>query len=160
VFMRAVLSTILLVAVAACGQSPTAPSDPATPADLRSAPTSLTLDGRRIVLATSLWRDFMPISPPDGQPLVAVARVKADDGSPLPVGVRATDLWVVFDEALWHAAPKEERARADTAPDYEVVARAGPKWGPGVTVHVVLRLTDGHRTWLLRAPNQPIVATF
>jgi hypothetical protein len=157
--MRAVLSTILLVAVASCGPSPTAPPDP-TPADLRAAPTSLTLDGRRIGLATSLWRDFMPISPPDGKPLVAVARVKADDGAPLPGSVRATDLWVLFDDALWHAAPKEERARAETAPEYEVVAREGPKWGPSVTVDVVVRLTDGRRAWLLRAADQPIAGTF
>lgn len=158
--MRAVLSTILLVAVASCGQSPTAPSGPATPAGLRSAPTSLNLDGRRIVLVTSLWRDFMPISPPDGKPLIAVARVKADDGSPLPGSVRATDLWVVFNEALWHTAPKEERTRSETAPDYEVVARAGPNWGPGVTVDVVLRLTDGNRAWLLRAGDQQIGGMF
>jgi hypothetical protein len=40
------------------------------------------------------------------------------------------------------------------------VAREGPKWGPSVTVDVVVRLTDGRRAWLLRAADQPIAGTF
>lgn len=45
-------------------------------------------------------------------------------------------------EEVWRTVPREEQSRAATAPNYELVARDGPKWGPGVTVDVVVRLRD------------------
>lgn len=102
----------------------------------------------------------MPPSPQDGRPLTAIARVQTVDRTPVPATLRATDVWVVLGSDVWRAAVREERPRSDTAPDYEVVARDGPKWGPDVTVDVVVRLTDGRRDWLLRAADQRIAATW
>jgi hypothetical protein len=69
-------------------------------------------------------------------------------------------VWVVFNDAVWSAAAQDERFGTDTSPFYEAVARDGPKWGPGVTVDVVVRVSDGARSWLLRAADQPIVGAF
>jgi hypothetical protein len=154
----ALLST--LAAVAACSQrSPTAP-DSERPTELRAAPTTVAVGGKTLTVQTALWRDFMPVSPPDGKPLIAVAQVRTSDGSAVPEHVRADAIWVLHGTEMWMATPIEERTRAETAPSYEVVARDGPKWGPDVTVDVVLRLRDASgQAFLLRAPNQRIRAT-
>jgi len=54
----------------------------------------------------------------------------------------------------------EEQPRGAGAAAFAVVARNGPKWGPGVEVDVVVRLRDaaGHGV-LLQAPGQLIGRT-
>lgn len=136
------------------------PTSPAGVGELRSAPTSIVVDGRTLTLRANLWRDFMPISPPDGQPLAAVLQVQPATGTTVPASLHATAVFVVLGGDAWTASALEERPRSETAPAYEVVARGGPKWGPDVNVDVVVRLTDGSRSWLLRAPGQRISGTF
>jgi hypothetical protein len=157
---RLPLSSIALTGLlVGCRGGPTAP-EPLPAPELRAAPTVVTLAGKPLVLETFLWRDFMPISPPDGKPLIAVLRVRAADGTAVPPGVRADAVWVVFGGEVWTAREVEERARDETAPFYEAVARNGPKWGPGVTVEVVVRLRDSTgRSVLLRAADQLVHRT-
>ena len=157
---RFVFLMTLLVALSACASdSPTEPSSPGTAAELRATPTSITSEGKTLRLDTDIWRDFMPMSPPDGKPLVVIARVKTSDGSAVPAAFRATDIWLVHDDDVWSTSAIEERPRQETPSVYEVVGRDGPKWGPGVDVDVIVRITDGSRVSFLRAANQPISAT-
>jgi hypothetical protein len=153
-------TAIYVLLSAACGGwSPTSPSD-VSRSQLDSAPTRIVADGKTLTLSTSLWRDFMPISPPDGKPLVAVLKIAAENGSEVPASVTADTSWVIHSTEVWSAAV-EQRPRAETAPAYEVIARNGPKWGPDVSVDVVVRLVDSTgRSFLLRAPGQAIGATF
>jgi hypothetical protein len=138
--------------------SPTTPSP--LPSDLAAAPTSVVLAGKSLVLDAYLWRDFMPISPPDGKPLTAVLRVRTDDGSDVPATVVVDMVWVLKGADTWSTLPREERSRSETAPIYELLARDGPKWGPGITVDVVVRLRDqSGRDALLRVANRPIQRT-
>jgi hypothetical protein len=147
-------SSVALAGLLVGCRSPTGPEPLPTPT-LRAAPTVVTIAGKPLVLETFLWRDFMPISPPDGRPLIAVLRVKAADGTTVPSSVRADAVWVVFGSEVWAARTAEERSRDETAPFYEAIARNGPKWGPGVTVDVVVRLRDNAgQSVLLRAPDQ------
>lgn len=157
-FSFTIVST--LIVLCGCGrEGPTAPGSVPI-ADLTAAPTRVTLAGTTLTLGTELWRDFMPIAPPDGRPLVVVLRVRTDDGSTVPATVRADTMWVVFGSEIWSGVPEEQRSRAETAPVYELVARDGPKWSPGVTVEVVVRLRDASgRGFLLRAANQLIRRT-
>lgn len=150
-----------LAALAGCGaDGPTAPgSIPVS--ELSAAPTTVVVAGKTLTLGSELWRDFQPISPPDGKPLIGALQVTASDGSAVPEGVRADAVWLVMGTEVWLGTPREERPRTETAPVYELVARDGPKWGPGVNVDVVIRLRDGtNRDVLLRAANQPIRGTF
>ncbi len=151
--------TIGLLFIGGCGaSSPTSPSD-VSRAQLVSAPTRIVADGKTLTLSATLWRDFMPISPPDGKPLAAVLQIATDDGSQVPVSVTADTSWVLHSADMW-SAKVEQRPRAETAPAYEVVARNGPKWEPDVSVDVVVRLVDSTgRSFLLRAAGQRIVAT-
>jgi hypothetical protein len=148
-----------LAFITACGSAPTSPSDLPT-STLSSAPTRVVADGQGLTLTAFLSRDFMPISPPDGKPLGGVLRIKTDDRSPVPASVSVDTSWVIHDTDVW-STTVEQRPRVETAPDYEVIARNGPKWGPNVTVDVVVRLRDsnGHM-FLLRAPGQTIIGTW
>jgi len=69
-------------------------------------------------------------------------------------------VWVFNGGQSWSAVPQQERPRPETSPVYELVARDGPKWGPGISVDVVVRLRSPDGTFLLRAADQPIRATF
>ena len=157
--MRTLGILAIAVALIACSQKPTAP-DPVNP-DLSTAPSSVTIDGKALSLSTSLWRDFMPISPPDGKPLVGALTIRTSDGSGVPADVRAESAWVVFGADTWATVPREERSRTETAPAYEVIVREGPKWGPGVEVDVIVRLkTPNGAAYLLSARKQQITGTF
>jgi hypothetical protein len=148
-----------LLVLVGCG-GPTTPTQVPT-SELTNAPTRVLFGGKTITFDASLWRDFQPITPPDGKPLVAILKIKTDDGSEVPGTVRADMMWVLNGTQSWSAVPQEERPRPETSPVYELVARDGPKWGPGISVDVVVRLrsADG-RTSLLRAAEQSIRGAF
>jgi hypothetical protein len=157
--MRILGTLVISLLLLGCSQQPTAP-DSMTP-DLAAAPSTVVIGGKTLTLSTSLWRDFMPISPPDGKPLGGVLTIRTSDGSAVSADVRADSVWVVFGADMWPAVPREERSRTETAPGYEVIVREGPKWGPDVEVDVIVRLrTADGATYLLSARNQRISGTF
>ncbi|HIK27832.1 MAG: hypothetical protein N3E45_11805 [Oscillatoriaceae bacterium SKW80] len=127
---------------------------------LLSAPETVEIKGRQYVLETYLWRDFMPISPPGGKPLIASIRVIAKDEKAFPTTLKVDHLWVVKDtQQVWETDLNGE-AKQITANKLETLARNGPKWMPGTTVDVVIRLIDeDNRSYLLRASQQQIVRT-
>lgn len=153
------LSAIALALLVGCSREN--PIEPRSATELRAAPTSVVVQGQEVQLISALWRDFMPISPPDGQPLVAVLRLQPAGGGQVAAGVRADAAWVVFGNDVWATAITEERFPNSTGQDYyEAVIRNGPKWGPGVSVDVIVRVRDaGGTTRLLRAADQPINRT-
>jgi hypothetical protein len=145
ILMRPALAFMLVCAVSACQGSPSEPERTA----LRSVPTSVILAGQPFELPVSLYRDFAPSSPPDGQPLAAVVR--------LPdrlAAVRVERVWVLFGEQVWSAGVEHVAGTQDW------VARDGPKWGPGVPVDVVARLREaGGEGVLVRAAGRIIERT-
>ena len=159
--MRKLKLTIWLAAatlVGACSENPVAPPD-IDIQSLQAAPEKLTIAGKALILRCSLWRDFMPISPPDGRPLVVVIAVQTADSTALPEGLNADAVYVIYEGQVWKAWLEENPDL--TPPPYrlEKVARDGPKWGPGVYVDVVVRLQYGGKTYFLRASRQRIQKT-
>ena len=117
------------------------------------APRLVTMEGATVRAEASLWRDFQPSSPPDGRPLVAILRIQTADGSAIPSALSADSAWVYNGDAVWATTVLEEQPRSVSY--FEVVARNGPKWGPGIEVDVVVRLRDSAgRSMLLQAPRQ------
>ncbi len=123
------------------------------------APGVVDIASREYSLETFLWRVFMPISPPDGKPLIAIARVSAVDLEPFPEDLDADKLYVIHGDQVWVTDFSGESR--PVVPDHQLerIARNGPKWGPGVTVDVVVKLVGGGETWLLRASDQMIGRT-
>ena len=141
------------------GKSPTAK-------ELRAAPEAITIGDRKLVLQADLWRDFMPISPPDGKPLIAVLKLKTTDAARFPEGVAVESVWIVNGEEVWSAAAKEVRKPNDDVSEgpgpstMEICVRNGPKWGPGIKVDVVIGVKDAQgQLHLLKAPGQDIGRT-
>jgi hypothetical protein len=127
---------------------------------MASAPERVVIDGREYTLAASAWRDFQPVAPPDGQPLIVVVMASPSDMMPLPDDLAIDRVWVLKGEEQWSAAPEEPGGRGESpATRLEVSARNGPKWGPGIEVDVVVRLKQGKKTWLVRAPGVDIKRT-
>lgn len=102
--------------------------------------------------------------------MIAVLKVVTSDKKPFPSGVRMDRGWVLFGEQMWEAAEfrdqvkglrhKDSWINCPDSPVCEAVARDGPKWGPGVFVDVVVRLTDKEgRHHLLQAPKQCVERT-
>ena len=156
----------ILASIAACGvvigcvSGPAAPSPSPSVFALRAAPTMITAGGVSVQLAPFVYRDFQPISPPDGKPMTAILRVKTADGSAFPTGVRIDSAWVLYGRAVWAATVQEEISAQPGSPVREWVVRNGPKWGPGVSVDVVVELVETvGSTSLLRASDQLVQRT-
>ena len=124
-----------------------------------SAPERVVIDGREYTLAASAWRDFQPVAPPDGQPLIVVAEVSPSDMMPLPSDLAIDRVWVLHGRREWSAVPEQPGGQEPPATRLEVSARNGPKWGPGIKVDVVVRMRRGEETWLVRAPGVDIKRT-
>jgi hypothetical protein len=112
---------------------------PADPAVLRMSPETLLIENNTLILDTYVWRDFMPISPPDGQPMICSGFLKDVDSLPLVGGIIPTKQHVIFEDQVWSALPSEINKFNDFSIEY--VTRNGPKWGPDIYVDVVIEFT-------------------
>lgn len=131
------------------------------PQEVQSAVESVTVNELDFILETYLWRDFMPVSPPDGKPLTAIARVMVTNAADFPVTVDADRIWIINGSEVWEAEFSTEERASIVAHTLEKIARNGPKWDAGTTVDVVVRLTDSEtgNQYLLKAVDQQIGST-
>lgn len=156
--MRMILRTLAVAVVTACGSA--AVVAPVPLAELETAPFSAVVNGQEVVLSPYLWRDFMPSSPPDGRPMIASLRLQSTDGTPLAGTLSIDAAWVMNDDEVWTGRVREYRVAPPPPMYYEGIMRGGPKWGPGITVDVVVRVRDGDgEAQLIRATNVPIHRT-
>jgi hypothetical protein len=129
---------------------------------LLAAPDSIVVEGRHLFLSISMWRDFQPISPPKGKPLIAIIYISATDTAKLPPTLSSDAVWIVHNRQVWKSwFTGESIPSSEQKPNRLVkIARNGPKWGPRVFVDVVVRLYDRqNQIYFLRAPNQFIGRT-
>lgn len=124
------------------------------PPSIKVIPDTLQVGGKNFVLICYLYRDFQPISPPDGKPLIAIIRLTEVDSIPITINLELTHLWITYNSQYWSTTFTNEQGAP--TPDYqkEKVARCGPKWGPGVTVDVMCKLIYNRETILyLKSSN-------
>ena len=128
--------------------------------ELRSAPERLVVGGREYGLQAQLSRDFMPVSPPDGKPLVVLVQVIEQNGQPIAPDLKLEYLWVINGSEIWATTFSPEALPSPPQGELDAIARDGPKWGPQIQVQVVvgLRRGDGFLE-LLGAADQWIVRT-
>jgi hypothetical protein len=159
--LTVVLGCLLFLALAGCGSDENNPLVPKIPADeLRTAPQRIALGDQEYALETHLWRDFMPISPPDGKPLIALLRVVEQNAEPIAPDLKVEYLWVINGAKIWATTLSDESLPPSPQNELQAIARGGPKWGPQIQVDVVVGLRCGQGSLqLLRAPNQWIGRT-
>ncbi len=129
---------------------------------LKTAPDTLIIGDKNLILRTYMWRDFQPISPPDGKPLIAIFWIITTDSTDLPEGIHADAAWIICEEEIWDTYFSEEEPPPYEEQSYQLyeVARDGPKFGPDVYVTAVVRLIDNSGvSYLLKAENQYIERT-
>ena len=173
--MNLILSLILVFtpeALAFPQQTTPNPNQSVSIEDLRNASTIAVIDNRSLEFSAYPWRDFMPGAwGPDGSPLMVVLRVSTADKGPFPLGIRVDRAWVLFGEQTWEVSAlrgpisakdskQDSWIQCSDKPVCEITLRDGPKWGPGVFVDVVIRLTDSEGHYhLVKAPKQLIQRT-
>jgi hypothetical protein len=112
---------------------------------LRVAPDTLTLNGYPTIVAPNLWRDFMPSSPPDGEPLAASATFYPISEPDFSNNVSAAYVWVVKGDEVWQAGMKSDDPTRYPHNEVVWIAGGGPKWGPGIQVDVIIGLMIENR---------------
>ncbi|MCT7952326.1 hypothetical protein NG798_21250 [Ancylothrix sp. C2] len=127
---------------------------------LLSAPTTLKIDNRQYNLETYLWRDFMPMTPPDGTPLIASLRLSAADGKIVPNSLNANRIWLIENgQILWETNLADEN-RQPPSNQIKRIARNGPNLQPGTAVDIVVQVTDNkNQTYFIKASKQIIQRT-
>jgi len=133
-----------------------------TPDQLEKAADTLMIHEVKLAIETYLWRDFMPQSPPDGKPLRAAVSVIPINKEFLPEGIDADKLWIINGQEVWSATLKSVRENISTEnlTKLEKMAHDGPKWGPGISVTVVIQIIDQQgNSYLLKAKDQLIHRT-
>jgi hypothetical protein len=126
---------------------------------LLSAPDTIDIEGEKIILNTYLWRDFMPVSPPDGKPLIALLMIESVDSSDISGFINPEAVYVVNGNEVWSSFFEDEIPPDNSPFRLTRIARDGPKWGPGIFVDVIVLLNVGRDKKLLRASDQYINRT-
>jgi hypothetical protein len=120
----------------------------------------VTIDAHAYSLDAYLWRDFMPISPPNGKPLISINWLILTDSTVIPDNIELKQQYVIFGDSIWIADYDNVTRQS---PDYkqEKVSRNGPKWGPNVNVDVIAKITDSkaNRDYYLKRENVLILRT-
>lgn len=119
---------------------------------LLAAPVAGVVAGAPMRLEVDAWRNFQPLTPERGPPLLAVLRLTSD--RPIPAGLVIESVALVRGDQVWTGTARQEVAAEAQAPVVEFMLREGPQWSPGDTIEVVARLREasGAISWL-RAPH-------
>jgi len=129
------------------------------PTDLSDASNRVQVEGLNFMIKANLCRDFMPSTPPDGRPLSASISLIEVDSLDIKQGIDAVYIWVIHEEEVWIS---QLFNRQSWDPPYKLVRTAwnGPKWGPNVTVDVVVGIMDPqYDLHLIREEDVLIVRT-
>jgi hypothetical protein len=133
--------------------------DGASLAALRAVPLRVSISSTSLRISVFLWRDFQPTFDRDGHLLIAAVRVSTVAEALLPE-ISAGRIAVIRRGQAWIAPMVEENPYSRGDSHLEVVARNGPRWGPGILVDVILELRDSSgKAHLIRVPDEEIERT-
>jgi len=157
---RLYLSLFILYALTACNKYKTEGNvqTNSTFADtLRLSSEAIQVGANTFYLKTSLWRDFMPQSPPNGKPLICVSDLIEKDSLPIPANVKLIKQYVVYGNDIW----TDQYSGINSYQSFilEGTTRNGPKWGPDVLVDVICEFQIGNSIFRLIARQQKIIRT-
>ena len=87
--------------------------------------------------------------------------VKAPGETAISSKIDATRLWVIKGKDVWETEFTNEERPTTAGDTLEKVGRNGPKWGPGISVDVVVNVVnlESGKNYLLKASNQDIERT-
>jgi len=108
----------------------------------KKAVETLVIGSNSFVLDAFLWRDFMPISPPNGTPMISINWLICTKSNKIPDNIDLVKQFVFFNDSVW-VSDYEKETRPDQ-PEYKIekISRNGPKWGPNINVDVISQIHD------------------
>jgi hypothetical protein len=108
---------------------------------INSSSDVITIDEKDFELHAYLWRDFMPMSPPNGKELIAINWLVDMDSLDIPDHISLSKQYVIHGDSIWMADYANE-IREPRPYVLERISRDGPKWGPDIKVTVVAKVVD------------------
>jgi len=103
---------------------------------------TLTIGSNSFILDAELWRDFMPISPPNGQPMVSINWLISVDSVKIPDNIRMIRQYVIYQDEIWVANYLNDERPPQPPYRIEKISKNGPKWGPHIYVDVISLIRD------------------
>ena len=124
---------------------------------------TIRIDSTNYILEAYLYRDFMPVSPPEGRPLVSLNCLVALDSAEIPLTINLVKQFVIYHDTIW-IKHYEKDDYDDKTRSYQLcrVSINGPLWEPGVLVDIVAEIYNSKNdsTYYLRSLDQLIEKTF
>ena len=120
------------------------------PSKLSSATKEIIISSYNFTLSASLWRDFQPISPPDGKPLILLVDIIESNSKTIPSSIKVDSFWVINGDQIWSGILPTEEHPTTPLHTRRIIIRDGPKWETGIYVDLVIRLLDREKNthWL------------
>jgi hypothetical protein len=124
------------------------------------ADSIIVIDSHSYFLDVALWRDFMPISPPNGKPLISINWLICSDSAAIPSNIKLLRQYVINRDSIWIA---EYLNNTRNTPVYEIekISNNGPQWGPFIYVDVIAKIrdTNGNHDYYLKRSDVVIGRT-
>jgi hypothetical protein len=111
--------------------------------ELRAAPETLVVNGAKITAQASIWRDFMPTTPPttNGSELRGAVDLVPVDPTFQASTPSKLFVWVVHGSEVWIGTLTHEGVGSSGGQRY--TCAGGPRWDTGSKVDVVVGIPDG-----------------
>ena len=108
-----------------------------------NAVETLTIGSNSFVLDAFLWRDFMPVSPENGKPMISINWLVSTNLVKIPDNISMVKQYVIYKDEIW-ITDYEDEAPTPSLPEYKMerISRNGPEWGPKIYVDVISQIRD------------------
>jgi len=103
---------------------------------------TLFLESGTFILDAYIWRDFQPISPPNGKPMFSINWLINIDSVKIPDNIDLTKQFVINNDSIWISDYLNDVRPNQPIYKIEKYSNGGPKWGPGINVDVVAQIYD------------------
>jgi hypothetical protein len=102
---------------------------------------TITINSKKYFLDAYLWRDFMPMSPPNGKSLISINWLICFDSTSIPENIKMIQQYVILNDSIW-IADYEDGSRQTPSFKIEKISHDGPKWGPWTSVEIISKITN------------------
>ena len=123
---------------------------------------TLTIGSNSFVLDAYLWRDFQPVTPPNGKPMISINWLINTNLVKIPDNISMVKQYVFYNDEIW-VADYESEAPAPSLPEYKLerISRNGPKWGPDIYVDVISQIRDSqsNKDYYIKRENVYVLRT-
>lgn len=103
---------------------------------------TLFLESGAFILDAYIWRDFQPISPPNGKPMFSINWLINIDSVKIPDNIDLIKQFVINNDSIWISDYLNDVRPNQPIYKIEKYSNGGPKWGPKITVDVVAQVYD------------------